>query len=175
MPRVRCRDCGRTDALLPWFVAPYRYDSVDVIGAALDLHVGGIGMRRIAAALARPETTVRDWIRRFGRNAGPLARTLLGAAVAAGWSGFELPTAPGPRAAAAVDALASAWSRRRGAVVPWRVAALITGGTLLASNTASPLAPATASSVMAGTTPTTPGGAPCQPTQAKPSPSGGTT
>src|SRR5450759_3385327 len=33
VPRVRCRDCGRTDALLPWFVAPYRYDSVDVIGA----------------------------------------------------------------------------------------------------------------------------------------------
>ena len=173
VPRVRCRDCGRTDALLPWFVAPYRYDSVDVIGAALELHVGGFGMRRIAAALARPETTVRDWIRRFGRNAGTLAKTLLGAAVAAGWSGFELPVAPGPRVAAAVEALASAWSRRRGPVMPWRVAALVTGGTLLAPNTTSPLAPATAAPLMAGTP--TDGGDPCQPILPKPSPSGGTT
>ena len=176
VPRVRCRDCGRTDALLPWFVAPYRYDSVDVIGAALELSAGGLGMRRIAAALARPETTVRDWIRRFGCNAGTLARTLLGAAVAAGWSGFEVPTEAGARATAAVAALASAWSRRRGPVAPWRVAALITGGTLLAPNTTSPLAPATAAPLMAGTSRSTPGGDPWQPTiPPKPSPSGATT
>ena len=173
VPRVRCRDCGRTDALLPWFVAPYRYDSVDVIGAALELSVAGIGMRRIAAVLARPETTVRDWIRRFGRNAGTLARTLLGAAVAAGWSGFEVPTEAGARASAAVAVLASAWARRRGPVVPWRVAALITGGTLLAPNTASPLAGTAASSVMAGTP--LDGGDPWPAILSKPSPSGGTT
>lgn len=176
VPRVRCRDCGRTDALLPWFVAPYRYDSVDVIGAALELSAGGLGMRRIAAALARPETTVRDWIRRFGRNAGTLARTLLGAAVAAGWSGFELPTEAGARATAAVAALASAWSRRRGPVEPWRVAALITGGTLLAPNTPSPLAGMAVSPVMAGTSRPSPRGDPWQLTiPPKPSRSGGTT
>lgn len=152
VPRVRCRDCGRTDALLPWFVAPYRYDSVDVIGAALELSVGGLGMRRIAAALGRPETTVREWCRRFARVAGSLAARLLAAAVVAGWSGFDLPTDAGARAAAAVAALASAWSRRRGPVAPWRVAALITGGTLLAPNTTSPLAPARASPVMASDT-----------------------
>jgi len=173
VPRVRCRDCGRTDALLPWFVAPYRYDSVDVIGAALELSVAGIGMRRIAAALARPETTVRDWIRRFGHTAGTLARTLLGAAVAAGWSGFELPTEPGARATAAVAALGAAWSRRRGPVGAWRVAALITGGTLLAPNTGSPLAPVRASPVMAGTP--LDGGDPWPVTPPKPSPSGDTT
>ena len=145
-------------------------------GAALELSVAGIGMRRIAAALARPETTVRDWIRRFGRNAGTLARTLLAAAVAAGWSGFELPTETGARASAAVAALASAWSRRRGPVAPWRVAALITGGTLLAPNTASPLAPAAATPVMVGTPRSDPGGDPWQPaTPPKPSPSGDTT
>ena len=120
VPRVRCRGCGRTDALLPWFVAPYRYDSVDVIGAALDLHVTGLGVRRIAAALGRPETTVREWCRRFGRVAGDLARVLLAAAVRAGWSDFEVPTAPGPRCAAAVRALGAAWSHRRGPVAPWR-------------------------------------------------------
>jgi transposase-like protein len=172
VPRVRCRDCGRTDALLPWFVAPYRYDSVDVIGAALDLSVAGIGMRRIAAALARPETTVRDWIRRFGRN----ARTLLGAAVAAGWSGFELPTEAGARATAAVAALASAWTRRRGPVEGWRVAALITGGTLLAPNTTSPLAGGTEGPLMAETSRPSPGRDPWPSTiPPKPSPSGGTT
>jgi transposase-like protein len=176
VPRVRCRDCGRTDALLPWFLVPYRYDTVDVIGAALELSVAGIGMRRIAAALARPETTVRDWVRRFGRVAAGLARTLLGAAVAAGWSGFELPTEAGARATAAVAALASAWSRRRGPVDGWRVASLITGGTLLAPNTGSPLAPARASPVMAGTSRPPPGGDPWQPaTEAKPSPCGDTT
>jgi len=157
VPRVRCRSCGRTDALLPWFVLPYRYDSVDVIGAALELSVRGMGVRRIAAATGRPETTVREWCRRFGQVAGELARVLLAAAVAAGWSGFDLPTAPRPRAAAAVAALAVAWSRRRGPVSPWRIAALITGGTLLAPNTGSPLAGMAVSSVMAGTPPSTAG------------------
>lgn len=96
VPRVRCRDCGRTDALLPWFLVPYRYDTIDVIGAALELSVAGTGVRRIAAALGRPETTVREWVRRFGRVAADLARVVLAMAVRAGWSGFELPIAPGP-------------------------------------------------------------------------------
>ncbi len=176
VPRVRCRDCGRTDALLPWFVVPHRWDTTDVIGQALELSVSGQGVRRIAATLGRPETTVREWCRRFGRNAGPIARSLLGAAVAAGWSAFEVPTAPGPRCLAAVAALASAWSRRRGPVVPWRVAALVTGGTLLAPNTGPPLAAASAGPVMAGTS-RPPSGGPSWPpaTPPKPSPSGGTT
>lgn len=173
VPRVRCRDCGRTDALLPWFVAPYRYDSVDVIGAALELSAGGQGVRRIAAALGRPETTVREWCRRFGRVAADLGRVVLAAAVATGWSGFELPTDARPRAAAAVAALASAWRRRHGPGGPWRVAALVTGGTFLAPNTGSPLAPAAAAPVMAGTPII--GGDPCHRTPPKPSPSGDTT
>ncbi|MGC8634884.1 MAG: DUF6431 domain-containing protein [Candidatus Limnocylindrales bacterium] len=151
VPRVRCRDCGRTDALLPWFVAPYRYDSADGIGRALELSVAGQGVRGIAAALDRPETTVREWCRRFGRIAAALAARLLAAAVRLGWSGFELPTAPGPRAAAAVAALGSAWSRRHGPVQAWRLANLVTGGGLLAPNTTSPLAPRGAAAVISGT------------------------
>jgi len=175
VPRVRCRRCGRTDALLPWFVAPCRWDTVDVIGAALELSSSGLGVRRIAAALGRPETTVREWCRRFGVVAVDLARALLAAAVAAGWSGFDLPVAPRPRAVAAVAALASAWARRHGPVGAWRVAALVTGGAWLAPNTTSPLAPQPASALMAGTPRSTPGGAPCQRIPPKPLPSGATT
>ena len=176
VPRVRCRACGRTDALLPWFALPYRFDSVDVIGAALEFHAGGLGVRRIAAALARPETTVRDWVRRFDRVAAELSRVLLAAAVAAGWSGFELPTEAQARATAAVAALASGWRHVAGAVSPWRLAALVTGGMLLARNTGSPLAPPEVPAVMAGSTRSDPGGAPWpQPIPPKRSPSGDTT
>lgn len=121
-------------------MTPYRWDSVDVIGAALERHVAGVGARRIAAALARPETTVREWARRFDVMVADLARVLLAAAVKGGWSGFDLPTAPRPRAVVAVAALGAAWSRRHGPVGVWRLAALVTGGAWLAPNTTSPLA-----------------------------------
>ena len=175
VPRVRCRRCGATAALLPWFVTPYRYDSVDVIGQALERSVTGQGVRRIAAALGRPETTVREWCRRFGRVADALARVLLAAAVRIGWSSFDLPVAPRPRCLAAVDALASAFARRHGPVGPWRLAALVTGGAWLAPNTTSPLAPRLASSLMARTPRSSPGGDRWPATAPKHSPSGGTT
>lgn len=175
VPRVRCRRCGMTAALMPWFVTPYRWDTVDVIGQALELSVSGQGVRRIAATLGRPETTVREWCRRFRATADALARVLLAGAIRIGWSGFDLPTAPGPRCLAAVDAFASAWARRHGPVGPWRLAALVTGGAWLARNTTSPLAAPGASPLMARTSRTTPGGAPCHRILPKPLPSGDTT
>jgi len=173
VPRVRCKRCRVTAALLPWFVTPYRWDSVDVIGQALELSAAGCGVRRIATALARPETTVREWCRRFARTADTLARVLLAAAVRAGWSGFDLPTEPRSRCAAAVEALAVTWTRRHGPVGVWRLAALVTGGAWLAPNTSSPLAPAAASPVMAGTS--LDGGDRWPATPPKHSPSGVTT
>jgi len=176
VPRVRCRRCGATAALLPWFVSPYRWDSVDVIGQALEHSAAGAGVRRIAAALGRPETTVREWCRRFRSSAEVLARVLLAAAVRIGWTGFELPTEPGPRCAAAVSALGAAWARRHGPVRPWRLVALVTGGAWLAPNTTSPLAAPGASPVMAGTPRSRPGGHPWPPAiPPKPSPCGDTT
>lgn len=175
IPRVRCRRCGRTAALLPWFVTPYRWDTVDVIGQALERSAAGEGVRRIAVALGRPETTVREWCRRFGRVATDLAAALLAAAVRIGWTGFDLPTAPRPRATAAADALGTAWARRHGPVRPWRLVVLVTGGAWLAPNTTSPLAPPSASSLMAGTPRSTPGGDRCHRTRQKHSPSGATT
>lgn len=171
--RVRCQRCGRTDALLPWFVAPHRWDSVDVIGRALERNAAGEGVRRVAAALGRPETTVREWCRRFGAVATDLARVLLAAAVRSGWLGFDLPTEPGPRCAAAITALASTWDRRGDPVPPWRLAALVTGGAWLAPNTTSPLAPPPASSLMVRTA--THGGDRWPAIRQKRSPSGGTT
>ena len=151
MPRVRRRRCGSTAALLPWFVTPYRWDTVDVIGRALELSIAGLGVRRIAATLGRPETTVREWCRRFGAVADALARVLLAAAVRVGWSSFELPAAPGPRCLAAAHALRAAWSRHHGPVEVWRLAVLVTGGAWLAPNTTSPLAALPAPALMAGT------------------------
>lgn len=173
VPRVRCRRCRRTAALLPWFVTPYRWDTVDVIGQALELSVAGQGVRRIAATLERPETTVREWCRRFRAAADELARVLLAAAVRVGWSGFDLPVAPGARCLAAATVLASAWARRHGPVPPWRLAALVTGGAWLARNTGSPLASPAASPVMARTA--RHGGDRWPTTRQKHSPSGDTT
>ena len=175
VPRVRCRACGVTQALLPWFVTPYRWDTTDVIGRALELSVSGQGVRRIAATLERPATTVREWCRRFRGLAGDLAATLLAAAVRAGWSGFDLPVAPGPRCLAAADALASAFARRHGPIRPWRLAVLVTGGAWLAPNTTSPLAALPVSSLMARTPRSIPGGDRWPATRQKHSPSGAIT
>ena len=148
--RVRCTACGVTQALLPWFVLPRRWDAVAHVGGAAELAAAGQGHRSIAAALARPETTVRGWLRRLRSRALPLAATLLARAVGFGWSGFDLPVAALPRLCAAVVALAGRWpgSRCGG---PWSVACLVTGGGLLATNTGAPLETVTGSGLMAGT------------------------
>jgi len=142
IPRVRCTACGTTQALLPWFVVPRRWDVVEVMGRALQMLAAGWGHRRIAEALSRPETTVRDWCRRWRRVAAALARQLLARAVSWGWSGWELPSSPLLRCLAAMEVLTAQWSRRRGQVQSWRLANLITGGQLLSTNTTSPLAAA---------------------------------
>ena len=140
IPRVRCGSCAVTQALLPWFVLARRWDAVEVIGRALELVAEGWGHRRIARVLGRPETTVREWCRRFRERAGLLAELLLARAASWGWSSWELPTASARRVVAAADALAGQWRRRRGPVGRWRLTNLITGGLLLADNRTSPLA-----------------------------------
>jgi len=140
IPRVRCGACGVTQALLPWFVVPGRWDPVEVIGCALGMVAEGWGHRRIAKAVDRPETTVRGWCRRFRAGAELVARVLLAWAVSWGWWGWELPTSPLPRCLAAVEVVAGQWRRRGGRVRSWRLANLITGGRLLATNTSVPLA-----------------------------------
>ena len=59
--RVRCTDCHRTDVVLPAAVQARRADTTEVIAEALQHKADGVGYRRIAARLGRPESTVRRW------------------------------------------------------------------------------------------------------------------
>lgn len=61
--RTRCGGCRRTQILLPTALTVRRADSTEVIGNALIAKVRGAGVRTIAAALNRPESTVRRWLR----------------------------------------------------------------------------------------------------------------
>jgi len=149
VPRVRCRKCEVTQALLPWFVLPWRWDEVEVIGRAIEMAAADLGVRTIAAALGRPATTVRGWVRRFRMVAELLAAALLAKAASLGWSGWDLPTAVETRCIAATRAVADEWRRRYGAGQRWWISNLITGGRLLARNTTSLLAGSTAWSWMA--------------------------
>ena len=50
-----------------------RADTVEVIGVALEAAASGRGHRTIAAALGRPASTVRGWLRRFSGRAAAVA------------------------------------------------------------------------------------------------------
>src|SRR5664280_2615733 len=64
--RASCTGCAKTHVLLSTTWLSRRGDAVSVIGAALLAKATGSGHRPIAAALGRPESTVRGWLRRFG-------------------------------------------------------------------------------------------------------------
>ena len=66
--RGRCVRCRCTHVLLPPACLSRRVDSVEVIGLALSEASRGLGSRRIAGRLRLPDSTVRDWIRRFRRR-----------------------------------------------------------------------------------------------------------
>lgn len=61
--RARCRGCRRMQILLPAALTIRRADSTEVIGNALIVKVRGAGVRTVAAALDRPESTVRRRLR----------------------------------------------------------------------------------------------------------------
>jgi hypothetical protein len=67
--RARCARCASTQILLPAAVQPRLADTTEVIGTALVSKAAGHGHRRIAAALDRPPSTVRRWMRRATRSA----------------------------------------------------------------------------------------------------------
>ena len=70
--RARCGGCETTHVLSPSWAVPRRRDGAEVIGEALRLAAIGVGHRRIASQLGRPEGTVRGWLRAARRHAGGL-------------------------------------------------------------------------------------------------------
>jgi hypothetical protein len=75
IPRVRCRECGRTQVLLPWFVLPWRLDAMEWIWRGIELAAAGWGYCSIAALLGRPESPVRDGLRRVRWAADAVSAT----------------------------------------------------------------------------------------------------
>jgi hypothetical protein len=115
--RARCASCRRTHVLLPDWLLLRRADTADVIGAALVAHTRSAGYRRIARAIGRPASTVRDWLRRW-RLGSPALATALGT--------------PSTSPTAAVHAVYAA-AEAAGRPAVWSHAARLTGGRLLAT------------------------------------------
>ena len=133
--RTRCRGCGRTQVLLPASVLLRRADTVTVIGAALLAKASGVGHRPIAVLLKVPSSTVRGWLRRIAMVAERVLAVLAAAAAQLGVE-FAVPAPTADPVAAVVEmlgALSAAMARRLGgSCSPWRLAAVLTGGRLLA-------------------------------------------
>lgn len=133
--RARCTGCRRTHVLLPASVLLRRADAVTVIGVGLLAKVSGCGHRRVAELVGRAASTVRGWLRRLGQVA---ARVLAALAAAAAEFGAEfvapaVTTDPVGAVVEWVGALARAVARRLGgSCEPWRLAAVVCGGRLLA-------------------------------------------
>jgi hypothetical protein len=136
--RAWCARCGRTQVLLPVIGLSRRADVAEVIGAGLVAKAAGLGHRQIAVLLGRPAATVRGWLRRFAGRAESLRVGFTALAVdvdaatapplAAG-SGFADAVAAVLAATAAVMAR---WPGPALAVSPWRLAAAVSHGGLLA-------------------------------------------
>lgn len=138
--RARCQRCRASHALVPSFCLVGRLDDVEVIGAVLTAVVDEArGVRPVAEEADVPHTTARDWVRRFCRRAALIGAAF--AAVAVEVSGlapsFAMPPAVGEQALAAIHQAFTAVAARAGPALSslWCFVALVTGGTLLATNT----------------------------------------
>jgi len=141
IPRVRCRVCGVTHALLPAFTLARRLDAADTAGAVIGQVAGGAcGVRPAAAAAGVPHTTARGWVRRFAARAGELAVSFAALAVELGGQVVRPLPDPLQSAVAAISAGFAAAAGLPGwaALGRWRFACAVTGGSLLAANASSP-------------------------------------
>lgn len=133
--RGRCRGCRRTQVLLPASVLLRRADAVTVIGEALVAKANGAGHRPVALTLNVPPSTVRGWLRRIAAVAEQVLAVLATAAAELGTEFTPPAVTVGPVAAVVemLGALAAAVARRLGgSCSPWRLAAVLSGGRLLA-------------------------------------------
>ena len=132
--RASCTGCAKTHVLLPVAWLLRRADAASVIGLALLAKAAGQGHRSIAAALGRPASTVRGWLRRFGAGAEQV-RVLFTVLL------YRLDPQAGPLAAResvfadALEALGRAGAagvRRLRPCPPWEFASWASAGLLLA-------------------------------------------
>jgi transposase-like protein len=141
IPRVRCRGCGVSHALLPAFVLARRLDAAESAGLVIgQVAAGAYGVRPAAAAAGVPFTTARGWVRRFAARAGELAVSFSALAVELGGEVVRLLPDPLRSAVAAIGAAFTAAAGLPGWAVlgRWRFACAVTGGSLLAANASSP-------------------------------------
>jgi uncharacterized protein DUF6431/Homeodomain-like domain-containing protein len=132
--RARCAACETTHVLSPSWSVPRRRDGAEVIGEALRLAAEGVGHRRIARRLGRPEGTVRGWLRAARLRAGSLRACATRRMV----SLDPEPVAVTPAGSGLGDAVEAimlavrAWVLRFGhdGVGPWERAVWLTGGLL---------------------------------------------
>lgn len=105
--RARCRSCEATHILLPVLSLVRRADTVEVVGAGLELAAAGWGSRRIAERLGRPVTTVRGWLRCFSRRA--VRATAVFTAWLVALADDPASVLPVPAGTAVADAVSAAW------------------------------------------------------------------
>lgn len=134
--RSRCQACMATHVLVPISTLVRRLDAVEVIGAALQAKLAGLGHRRIAYQLGRPAATVRGWLRRFSQRA--LAVWALAAGLAHRFDSdlgpFPVRGSPTGDAVEALGAAVAAFVRRHGPVPsPWHLVAGMTGTLMLST------------------------------------------
>ncbi|HEY3260592.1 MAG TPA: DUF6431 domain-containing protein [Pseudonocardiaceae bacterium] len=141
VPRARCAGCAVTHALLPGFVLAHRVDEVATVGTVLELVIDGPGgVRPAAERVGVPHTTARGWLRRLGGRATRLAVGFAALVVELGGD----PVSPGADvrrwALAAIRAAFRAATALPGwaALGRWRFVCCVSGGRLLAANTAWP-------------------------------------
>jgi hypothetical protein len=84
-----------------------RADTVEVVGAGLELAAAGWGSRRIAERLGRPVTTVRGWLRCFSRRA--VRATAVFTAWLVALADDPASVLPVPAGTAVADAVSAAW------------------------------------------------------------------
>jgi transposase-like protein len=141
VPRVRCRSCEKTHAVLPAFVLVGRLDVVESIAEVIaEVAAGRSGVRPPAGRLSVPHTTARGWWRRFRAGAARWAVAFAALAVELGGRAVSPVVEAG---AGVLAAIAAAWRAAVGlpgwsALGVWRFVSMVTGGRLIATNTDSP-------------------------------------
>jgi hypothetical protein len=120
-----------------------RADAVLVIGAALLAKAAGLGHRRVAVVLGRPQSTVRGWLRRFTGRAESVRVMFTGLLHALDATGAATtPTGSVFGDALEVLGLAAAAARLFGPRPAWEFAAAASGGLLLGPRCAARSGPA---------------------------------